>query len=125
MNTGPGLLVADANLQILSANRDFCNMFCISSDILIGRPLSAVLQQLDVSGEIISSLLLQKEAECTLPGQRKRLLRIRMAEAQISGQDSILILFEDVTAGKKDEASFGEKEELYRDLVEHTHAMIC
>ena len=125
MNTGPGLLVADANLQILSANRDFCNMFCISSDILIGRPLSAVLQQLDLSGEIISSLLLQKEAECTLPGQRKRLLRIRMAEAQISGQDSILILFEDVTAGKKDEASFGEKEELYRDLVEHTHAMIC
>jgi PAS domain S-box-containing protein len=123
------LLVLDANLNILSANRSFYNIFKVEQEETIGHLIFDVgNKQWDIPAlrTLLEDILpAQKyfdnyEVEHDFPaiGHKSMLLNARQIYRKDVGMQMILLAIEDITERRRLESLLEESEERYRRLFE-------
>ena len=129
------LLVLDANLNILSANRSFYNIFKVEQEETIGHLI------FDVGNKQWDIPALRTLLEEILPthkrfdnyevvhdfpaiGHKTMLLNARQVYCNDVGTQMILLAIEDITGRKKVEKALEANEAKYRELVENANSII-
>ena len=129
------LLVLDADLNILSANRSFYNIFKAEQEETIGHLIFDVgNKQWDIPAlrtlleEILPTQKLfdNYEVEHDFPaiGHKTMLLNARQIYREDVGTQMILLAIEDITGRKKVEKALEANEAKYRELVQNANSII-
>ena len=129
------LLVLDANLNILSANRSFYTIFKVEQGETIGHLIFAVgNKQWDIPAlrTLLEDILPTHkrfdnyEVEHCFPtiGHKTMLLNARQVYRKDVGTQMILLAIEDITERKKVEKALEANEEKYRELVQNANSII-
>ncbi|MBS1113065.1 MAG: domain S-box [Nitrospirae bacterium] len=129
------LLVLDANLNILSANRSFYTIFKVEQGESIGHLIFAVgNKQWDIPAlrTLLEEILPTRkrfdnyEVEHDFPtiGHKTMLLNARKVYRKDVGTQMILLAIEDITERKKVEKALEANEEKYRELVQNANSII-
>jgi len=123
------LLVLDADLKIISANRNFYRTFLVTPDETIGSFIYDLgNKQWDIPKlrELLETILPQKatfdnyevEHDFSAIGRRIMLLNARQIQRVLGKERIILLAIEDITERKRLEDLLTESEERYRRLFE-------
>ena len=129
------LLVLDANLNILSANRSFYNIFKVEQGETIGHLIFDVgNNQWDIPAlrTLLEDILPTHkrfdnyEVEHDFPtiGYKTMLLNARQVYRKDVGTQMILLAIEDITERKKVEKALEANEAKYRELVQNANSII-
>ena len=129
------LLVLDANLNILSANRSFYNIFKVEQGETIGHLIFDVgNKQWDIPAlrTLLEDILPTHkrfdnyEVEHDFPtiGHKTMLLNARQVYRKDVGTQMILLAIEDITERKKVEKALEANEAKYRELVQNANSII-
>ena len=129
------LLVLDANLNILSANRSFYNIFKVEQGKTIGHLIFDVgNKQWDIPAlrTLLEGILPTHkrfdnyEVEHDFPtiGHKTMLLNARQVYRKDVGTQMILLAIEDITERKKVEKALEANEAKYRELVQNANSII-
>jgi PAS domain S-box-containing protein len=129
------LLVLDANLKILSANRSFYNIFKVKQGKIIGHLIFDVgNKQWDIPAlrTLLEDILPTHkrfdnyEVEHNFPtiGHKTMLLNARQVYRKDVGTQMILLAIEDITEHKKVEKALEANKAKYRELVQNANSII-
>ncbi|RME88104.1 MAG: PAS domain S-box protein, partial [Anaerolineae bacterium] len=130
------LIVLDADLRVVSANRAFYRLFQTTPEATEGRPfyeldegqwnipeLRRLLEEILPQNTELEGFRL--EHAFARIGRRILLLNARRLQHEKEGTRLILLVIEDVTERARAEQQLRESEERYRDLVENSLQLIC
>ena len=123
------LLVLDANLRIVSANKSFYREFSITSEAIEGKPIFEMDNgqwKIPRLRELLENILPENtsfddfEVDLVVPGAGKRflLLNARRIHDGVPDADKILLAIEDITERKRIEHDVASSELRYRRLFE-------
>jgi len=125
-----GLLVVDAELRVLRANRSFREMFDHRRQSLLeGETLEAVLPVPalhEQAAGVLASGTAVHGIEAALDGKRLRIgvTGIRVAEEEEEEEDRLLVIVEDVTEEQRLREAAIAHEQRFRDLVQDLGAIV-